>query len=1539
MDRKKLNDLASQLLDTGKRNPLINLNPKSATLIEVLVPTSDMLFKKIEGTTKFEAYDPKILDDEEVLEEPDAEEEQDASEYQDEKSRYRAEHAKKLRRQNQLLLYHHKYGSTTALKNIDKRAKEFLDGTGVNVAYMTFGMVHWKESDSSQIMYHAPLLLVPIQLSQSSSIAAYQIVPSGDDIVVNPTFAHWLEQNYSIHLPECEEESLDSYLEQVSALLKKLTWMVTPDCWIGIFSFQKLNMYRDIMDHQDIILANPNVQRLLGMNSTTNYSGMDAGSTSPTKNPLIELHTVVDADSSQLEAVEMARSGKSFVLQGPPGTGKSQTITNIIAECLYNGKKVLFVSEKQAALNVVFEKLKGVGLSEFCLELHSHKANKKEIITEICHTLNLNKHNVSPQADVETAMKVRVQEQLDTYERELHLVREPLGKSLYDLYELYASLRKTPDLSWTVPDLVQKGEPYVVETVSLLKQYVEYLPTIGYDYRKNPWYGYRVQDVSHQTRTQVAGDLQTTVAVMKSLLPICDEMASTYNVTCSTLEQAQLWGTFFRMAETSSFLTPDLLQYKRLEQLQAVIQPLKNISTEVLKARKALEDFWEPTLYQMQGAELYKKLVTQYAGFLSRLFKKEYRELAKNLQLCRKSGKRPSYTEAVAVAKQLSVCQEAEQKFQEAVQPVEALLGPGYNGPSTDWELLVQQLQVIQAIMAAGLSFGSMEQFTAEALKQEQKRFGEIATRLQNCFKDIETSIERTVGYFYTSQFPIKTVHSRTALERLQACLESMEQLTHWCQFRSLLTQMEQQSLQPFLAEVIQNNIEPNEIVHVFQKCFYTQWIEYIFSSEDVFSSFNRIAQDQNVDIFAEKDREQFEISKAQIRARLSQDRPDTNLVTTGSPVYILRKEGQRKQRQMSIRKLMMETGEVVQKIKPCFLMSPLSVSTFLPPEAITFDTVIFDEASQIFPHDAIGAIYRGKQLIVVGDPKQMPPTNFFNTATKQSDENDDDASDVADYESILDYCMAASFPCLSLQWHYRSRYEQLIAFSNKNFYNNTLITFPSAAANQQGVGVDYHYVNGVYDRSSRTNRAEAEYVVDLIYQHIKNHPKRSLGVVAFSISQQTLIEKLLAKRRQNTPQMEFFFRNSSDGAFFIKNLETVQGDERDTIIFSVAYGKDTQGKLLYYFSPLNRTGGERRLNVAVTRAKENVQLVSSMHYTDIDLSRSGAEGVRLLREYLDYAENGTVALKRSVSVGSDDQFDSDFEMDVCEYLRSKGFTVDTQVGCSGYRIDLALKHPGTSNYVLAIECDGATYHSGKNARDRDRLRQEILERMGWKFYRIWSTDWFRNRKLEQERLLKAATEAFVGILREPVLPEKPQMEDAFKKFEETEVAPSTGFPVYQTAEIAQLKQQYGETMYQEDVFQKFILEILKIEAPLSETLLLSRIVDLFDNQKVTKKVRDTFAYRMIGCQKYGIVIRDGFLYLEGKTEYKLRLPNEESRPIKEIALEELAAGLLALIQENITVEKMGLYRSLTNLCGYDRVGKTIAERLDMALALLGNQI
>ena len=413
-------------------------------------------------------------------------------------------------------------------------------------------------------------------------------------------------------------------------------------------------------------------------------------------------------------------------------------------------------------------------------------------------------------------------------------------------------------------------------------------------------------------------------------------------------------------------------------------------------------------------------------------------------------------------------------------------------------------------------------------------------------------------------------------------------------------------------------------------------------------------------------------------------------------------------------------------------MMSPLSVATFIPPNSVEFDLVVFDEASQVKPVDAFGAIVRGKQTVVVGDSRQLPPTDFFAALVMDGD------GAAGDMESILDLFSAKNAPERMLRWHYRSRHESLIAVSNMEFYDNRLQLFPSPDAAKEEVGLIYHHLSDTtYDRGgSRSNLKEAQIVAKKIMEHAKSRPNLTLGVATFSIAQrQAVQDQLELLRRQDSSCEETFFNAHPEEPFFVKNLENVQGDERDIIFISIGYGRDANGELTMNFGPLNKDGGERRLNVLITRARRRCEVFTNLTADDIDLSRTNARGIVALKRYLKYAQTGKAEIARP----SNRESDSPFEDAVADALRGCGYEVDHQIGSSGYFIDLGIKDPERpGRYLLGIECDGATYHSAQSARDRDRIRQQVLEDLGWRIHRIWSTDWFRN----PDRELKKAAEA-----------------------------------------------------------------------------------------------------------------------------------------------------------------------------------------------------
>ncbi|NOT08479.1 MAG: DUF4011 domain-containing protein [Gemmatimonadales bacterium] len=466
----------------------------------------------------------------------------------------------------------------------------------------------------------------------------------------------------------------------------------------------------------------------------------------------------------------------------------------------------------------------------------------------------------------------------------------------------------------------------------------------------------------------------------------------------------------------------------------------------------------------------------------------------------------------------------------------------------------------------------------------------------------------------------------------------------------------------------------------------------------------------------------------------------DWGPVATHTEFALVQREAGKERRHIAIRQLIARAGRTLQALCPCWMMSPISIARFCEPGEVDFDLVIMDESSQLRPEDTLGAIARGKQIVVVGDPKQLPPTSFFDVTVGGDDDapppEEDLAQGITESESILDVAGAAFRPMRLLKWHYRSQHESLIAFSNNRFYGDRLIVFPSPYGDVPGLGVHFEFVsNAIYSNS--LNPREAERVGQLIGLHCRNQPERSLGIVTMNAHQRDRIQDLLDQAVLDDPAVRAFVesREGSLDSLIIKNLENIQGDERDVIIISVTYGPDVVGNVYQRFGPINEPAGPRRLNVLFTRARQQVVVVSSMRAGDIQADASTSEGTQVLKAYLEYAETG-----RFSQVGfSGREPDSPFECEVAEELRNRGYEVVAQLGVAGYYLDLAVRHPERpGEYVIAVECDGATYHSSRSARDRDRLRQQQLEALGWKIHRIWSTDWFFRPQAELNRLLSA---------------------------------------------------------------------------------------------------------------------------------------------------------------------------------------------------------
>ncbi|WP_236576441.1 DUF3320 domain-containing protein [Streptomyces sp. HF10] len=777
-----------------------------------------------------------------------------------------------------------------------------------------------------------------------------------------------------------------------------------------------------------------------------------------------------------------------------------------------------------------------------------------------------------------------------------------------------------------------------------------------------------------------------------------------------------------------------------------------------------------------------------------------------------------------------------------------------------------------------------------------------------------------------------------------------------WQAYHNGLSILGRHGADVLVSAAAERDLDPQRLPDVVEQALLRFWADSVLAADSRLRTTRSEDLDARVIDFKEADRKLIEAAGRAVIEACNKRRPRSHVAGAGA---VIKKEAEKKTRHMPVRELLNRTREVTQTIKPCFMMSPLTVSQFLPAD-FHFDVVIFDEASQVRPSDAINCIYRGRSLVVAGDDKQLPPTSFFDTAVE--DDSDEYAEDAPDsFESLLHACKAGAMRELPLRWHYRSRHENLITFSNREFYANSMVTFPGALEAGNDVGVAYFRTDGVYDKGGRRdNQREAEYVTQRVIHHFDTRPGRTLGVVALSQAQAAAIDLAVQQARIQRPDLDHCFTEDRLGGFFVKNLESVQGDERDVMIMSVGYGPDERGTLGLNFGPINKSGGWRRLNVAVTRARHRMEVVASFHGTQ--LKDSPNESVQYLKRYLEYAENGPAVLARDV-VQPDAEPDSPFEESVLAVLRDWGYTVQPQVGVAGYRIDLGVRHPELPGaYALGIECDGAMYHSSRAARDRDRLREQVLNGLGWRLYRIWGTDWYRGRAAAELRLKEAVEQAIamgpLGTGPAGAIPELGAPEPTEPSLTVAAPAPRVSTEVeYERVPVATTERDWAATYRTSAVgmhamhelhsaearpyLRKALERIIETEGPIHEDLLVQRAREAWGVARAGSRIRDNVLTVAHALARSGTVrLDDGFYDVAEWTALRARRPEagEKPRTVIQIAPAERRLALYELAAECPGMPEDELIKQACEFFGWRRTGRDIRDRLGADIAELHRQ-
>lgn len=1244
-------------------------------------------------------------------------------------------------------------------------ARTGLEEGGANTLYLAIGLLKWTEAEKADATHLAPILLVPVSLQRQSVRSGFRLSRHDDEAIVNPTLLQLLKSKCELRIAGLDAIPTDERGIDVETVLQSFRlavreipkWEVLEQAHLGIFSFTKYLMWKDMQDRTEALKGNRVVKHLIenpGQAFAREGRDGDFERLDDTHRPQDILAPLL-SDSSQLKAICAIDAGRDLVLEGPPGTGKSQTITNLIAHSLAKGKTVLFVSEKMAALEVVHRRLTDIGLGPFCLELHSSKTKKSEVLQQLGKALDIAGQRTAEEWSREANRLAQLRLELNGLVDSLHR-QHPSGLTVFEAIGSciqYAGKEPSP-MPWAdalahsrddVDRLRETARKMSALAGALGRMDDHALSQLG----RSDW--------SPSWQDDLLSATQALDGAIRALKAKAEPLGGLIGLPLGglSLDGYSRIDALADVLLAAPKVPSGLARQAHDPAARARLHALAKHGTARNEHWGRVGQGWTAQLAKLNGTELQ----AQWRQATSTWWPKsalDKRAIKARLAAFREDGKRPTDAAVSSVLAPLVDLNEEDQVLRSMETDAQALLLDSYAGPNTDWAAVGNHEDWANGYSRTVTLVAGPDTGVADALRQRLQPLvaedraalapgaygGRALLEFRDAWRDLRQKLE-TVDALAKPLSPLQgPADANGALERIQAVLVDWQSakrlLKPWCLWRSVRDQAVAQGLQGIVTSLEAGAVPLREVEDHFEFSYRHWWVKKTIDNDPVLRGFSSADHERKIREFRLADTKFQKLTEKYIAATLSGRVPSGvgAAVSPDSELGRLRRELQKQRKQMPVRQLVQGLPTLLPKLKPCLLMSPLSVAQYLDAGYAQFDLVVFDEASQIPVWDAVGAIARGKQLAVVGDPKQLPPTNFFN---KSSDSNDGPTGDeqVEDLESILDECLGAGMNRLSLKWHYRSRHESLITFSNVAYYDSKLITFPSPVTDD--VAVRFERIHGVYDRGgTRTNRSEAEAIVKGIEAHYLSNSKKdqTLGVVTFNQPQQSLIETLLDARRRTSPDLDRAIAASSHEPLFIKNLENVQGDERDVIFFSITYGPDAAGKTTMNFGPLNGEGGHRRLNVAISRAREGVVIYSTLMPQQIDLARVRAAGVRDLKNYLEFAMKGPRALvEQSMPTGREP--DSPFETAVIKVLRDRNWVVHPQVGCSGYRIDLGVVDPrAPGRYLVGIECDGWSYHSGATARDRDRLRQHVLESLGWRIHRIWSTDWWLNPEAEVDKVL-----------------------------------------------------------------------------------------------------------------------------------------------------------------------------------------------------------
>ena len=1447
------------------------------------------------------------------------------------------------------------------LLNTYYSARTYIQERGVNILYLALGMLCWYDEAGSQVQRQAPLVLVPIEIDRANVQSRFRIRYSEEEIGDNLSLRAKLKLDFDIDLPtipEAEEDlNIHDYCEAVRhAIRHQPRWRVDEEAVaLGFFYYSTFLMYNDLDNtnwpDQSSPIHHPLLKALLNDGFAEEPPALPEEAHLDDHLTPHDSWLICDADSSQIQAILDVNQGRNLVIQGPPGTGKSQTITNLIAEALSQKKTVLFVAEKMAALEVVKRRLDVLGLGDACLELHSQNSNKRAFLTELRRTLELGRPQLA-QENYDESLLLQSRDQLNGY---CHAVNKPIGSSEVTPYHAYGRLTLLRPLldgqlpyptppdddalrQWTMADFRQYE--------SILREVEQLLTRMGTP-QSHPFWG-------SQRRTFLPTDKNG----LRQVINRANTAVSQLNQHSNALAQHLLQPAPTTRPEAIALgnLAQHLLGAPDLSQVQldhpdwlqdpdGLRQSLEQ-SARFYQIKEQYDSLLIPEAWDQDLLDVRQALMAHGQKWW-RFLIGDFRKAQNKLQGLAQSPLPKSLDEQLALVDAILEVRRLTPPVLASQDRLRTLFGPRYRAETTDWQALTETavwlIDLHQNISSGAIPATAIEylsqtagppsrDFDREALRDKQHTLGQAILDYSQALTQVKEQFILDEERRFGSGGRLLDQPLHTQQEMLSEWDTRLDELRDMVSFNNQSDDLQERGLAGWLSVITGWPAAATHLVHLVEQKWLQSLIKQALTKRPELGRFDSDVHNQRRQQFRQLDTAVFDLNRARLADKHWQQLPRHN---AGGQLGVLRREFAKKRRHLPIRRLMAEAGNAIKAIKPVFMMSPLSIAMFLPPGGVQFDLVVFDEASQVRPVEAFGAILRGGQAVVVGDSKQLPPTSFFQQITG---DNDEPVSQTADLESILSLFLAQGAPQRMLRWHYRSQHESLITLSNQAFYDNKLVVFPSPDAERRELGLRFHHLPDTrYDRGgSRTNPGEAAAVAEAVMAHAHQTPHLSLGVAAFSMAQMQAIQLALEERRQQQPACEGFFAAHPDEPFFVKNLENVQGDERDVIYISVGYGRDENGSVAMNFGPLNNDGGERRLNVLITRAKRRCEIFTNLTADDIDLTRTQAAGVIAFQHYLRFAQTGYLPL--TIEAAAINGRIPAVDQAIKQALEQQGHEVAVRVGSAGCYVDLAVLDPDQNGrYLLGISCDGPSYANTQAARDRDRIRPDVLGRLGWQMHQVWSTAWFH----APDRIVAGLDEAIEQAKEAQPAPLPPSVPPQPLTRHDNDTGATKPLPNLPAAEYRLAELTISDQLQQQELhlipmsqLRDWLLTVVTTEGPVHIEEAMRRIVDAHKVKRLGSRIRATLAEAVDKLCLQGLLEQHGdFLWLPDQVSTvhprsRANVP-DGSRKLELIAPEEIEVAVLEVVEHALGMRPEDIPSAVCSLLGFGATSERMREMVN----------